>query len=341
MLLYGIPAVVGGELSRVVGYKGHLCGFHFQHQLHKLVFPGVALNVELGGDDAGDLAHIAVADMAFVWAGMYGDAIGAKPLTIYGCLQHIGATAAAAVAQCGYLIDIDRELRLHGHKSKTLFAHHRRGRRGLLVAAEQTREERALFGDGRNLQHAYVFVGAVGSVAGLCSYLVHNVHTFYHLAEDGVVAIEEGGATLSFVHLTLFGGELAAVAAGYVVKLGIGEFLARNEVELCCRPCLGGVAVAGHTHSAALVVDGIIDLGRNCIGEATATQMRARCSAFGIGVAALYHELWYTTVKQQAIIDVLFGVFHHVVGIERGVVVEHQYNVAVLGLYFYLVLLRK
>lgn len=341
MLFYGIPAVVGGELSRVIGNQGHLGGFHFQHQLYKLIFLGVALNIELGGDDVRDLAHIAVAYMAFVGAGMHGDAIGAKPLTIYGCLQHIGATAAAAVAQCGYLIDIDRELCLHRHKSKTLFAHHRRGRRSLLVAAEETCEERTLFGDGRNLQHTYVFVGAVGSVAGLGSYLVHNVHAFYHLAEYGIVAIEEGGTTLSFVHLTLFGGELATVAAGYVVEFGIGEFLARNKVELCGRSGLGGVAVAGHTHRTTLVVDRIIDLGRNCIGEATTAQVRAWCRTFGVGVATLYHELWYTTVKQQAVVHVLFGVLHHVVGIERGVVVEHQYNVAVLGLYFYLVLLRK
>lgn len=127
LLPYGIPAVIGGKLSRVVGYQSDLRGLHFQHQLHKLVLLGVALNIELGGDDAGDLAHIAVADVAFVGAGMHGDAIGAKPLTIYGCLQHTWATAPAAVAQCGYLIDIDRELCLHRHKSKTLFAHHRRG----------------------------------------------------------------------------------------------------------------------------------------------------------------------------------------------------------------------
>ena len=101
----GVPAVVGCQLLVAVGHEGDLRGARGEHEVHELGF-GVALYVELRGDERLEVAHVLAADVALVGARMHGDALCAKALAILRHAQHVGVVAAPRVAQCGNLVDV-------------------------------------------------------------------------------------------------------------------------------------------------------------------------------------------------------------------------------------------
>ena len=62
--------------------------------------------------DAGpDVAHIGIADVAFIGTGMHGNAFGAEGLTVQRRLRYIGNVASAGIAEGGYFVDIDTQFR--------------------------------------------------------------------------------------------------------------------------------------------------------------------------------------------------------------------------------------
>ena len=86
--------------------------------------------------------------------------------------------------------------------------------------------------------------------------LVDDGHAADDFAEDGVFAVEEGGAAVGGVGLDLFGGEGLAEAHGEHVELVVVIDGAVNDVELASGGGLLGVDVVAHAgcgHGAALV----------------------------------------------------------------------------------------
>ena len=105
MVADSVPAGAGGEGVRGVGDQGDLVGDDFADQGGETA-GRVALDVEFRRDGRPERAHIAVADVALVGAGVDGDAVGAETLAVQRNLQDIRQVAAAGVAQQGNLVDI-------------------------------------------------------------------------------------------------------------------------------------------------------------------------------------------------------------------------------------------
>ena len=86
--------------------QGYLVGPNLVHQRHERG-DGVPFDVEFGMDAGPDVAHIGIADVAFIGTGMHGNAFGAEGLAVQGGFRHIGNVATAGIAQGGYFVDID------------------------------------------------------------------------------------------------------------------------------------------------------------------------------------------------------------------------------------------
>lgn len=110
----GVPAGVGSQHIRRVGHQRALRGPDFFHQPQK-IFGRVAFDVEFNLDGGGDFVDIECADVAFVRAGVHGNAVSAERDAFLGGLQHIGIVAAAGIAQGGEFIDIYAQF---GHARK-------------------------------------------------------------------------------------------------------------------------------------------------------------------------------------------------------------------------------
>ena len=68
----------------------------------------------------GEFNHIAVANVAFIGAGVNGDALGAKSFTIQSHLKYVGVVTTASISDGGDFVDVDREFGLgYFHHSDT------------------------------------------------------------------------------------------------------------------------------------------------------------------------------------------------------------------------------
>ena len=91
-----------------VGHQGHLRGAVLEDEGDELR-DGVALDVELRGQQRLQVAHVLIADMALVGTGMHGDALGSETLAVLRHTQHVGVVAATCVADGGDFIDVYAE----------------------------------------------------------------------------------------------------------------------------------------------------------------------------------------------------------------------------------------
>ena len=105
MVADGVPAGAGREGVRGVGHQGDLVGDDFADQGGETA-GRIAFDVEFRPQRRAERAHVAVADVAFVGAGVDGDAVGAESLAVQRNLQDVRQVAAAGVAQQGDLVDI-------------------------------------------------------------------------------------------------------------------------------------------------------------------------------------------------------------------------------------------
>ena len=104
-MLDGIPTGIGGNRRRWIRDQGGLSGLHGSYQLHKSRIR-VAFYVELGSHHFCQVQGILVADVPLIGAGMHGNSLCAKSLTIQSHLHHIGIVGASCIPQSGDLVDI-------------------------------------------------------------------------------------------------------------------------------------------------------------------------------------------------------------------------------------------
>ena len=105
LVLYAVPAGIGGESVGSIGHERYLIGFDFFYQIYELTF-GVALYIELGSEIRFEYVDIGVSDMSFVRAGVYRDTVGSETLAVESYLQYIRYITATCIAECGYFIYI-------------------------------------------------------------------------------------------------------------------------------------------------------------------------------------------------------------------------------------------
>src|SRR5688572_27036476 len=114
-MLNRVPTVIGSYLPFAVGYKRYLVRFGFKHQVHELLFPAIAFDIEFGFNDLPDLPDIIVADMPFIGTRMHSYTICAKALHIPGSFNHIGIVTPTGISQRGDLIYVYRQF---SHQTK-------------------------------------------------------------------------------------------------------------------------------------------------------------------------------------------------------------------------------
>ena len=105
LVLYAVPAGIGGESVGSIGHERYLIGFDFFYQIYELTF-GVALYIELGSEIRFEYVDIGVSDMSFVGAGVYRDTVGSETLAVESYLQYIRYITATCIAECGYFVYI-------------------------------------------------------------------------------------------------------------------------------------------------------------------------------------------------------------------------------------------
>ena len=109
LIFHGVPAGVGGEGVVTVRHQGHLVRHHFQHQVYKTGYGGIAFNIEFRLQEGTDGPYVGIADVALVGPGMYGYALGPEGLAIEGSLGYIRHVSTPGIADGSYLIYIDAE----------------------------------------------------------------------------------------------------------------------------------------------------------------------------------------------------------------------------------------
>ena len=196
--------------------------------------------------------------------------------------------------------------------------------------------------DDGGFQDADVLYGTVAPVGLRLLDHIDDVHTLNDFAEDGVLAVEMGCASLSLIDLLhLLRQFYAAVGSGIETFLGLGKRGAAldaspHDVEL------GGgrahfridiIAFAGHRHGSATVEElrkselrgkGVVEIAR--------AEGFAWFGMFAVDVAALDHKVLDDAMEEQRVIDVHLGEFQEVVTMDGRLVVEGDADVARSGL---------
>ena len=110
LIALGIPPMVTRQLLRAIGHQRHLCRYDLQHQIHKLR-GRIALDVKLRCQARTQVKDVLPTYVALIGTWMYSDALGTEPLAIQCHLHHIRIVAATRIAQCGYFVDINTQIR--------------------------------------------------------------------------------------------------------------------------------------------------------------------------------------------------------------------------------------
>jgi hypothetical protein len=104
----GVPPVIAGQLSLLIGNQGYLVGTGGQHKVNELLLPTVTLNIEFGSNDFFERYDIAVSDMSFVGAGVNSNTVGPHLLNIDGYFKQIGVITSSGITQGSELVDVNR-----------------------------------------------------------------------------------------------------------------------------------------------------------------------------------------------------------------------------------------
>ena len=144
-----------------------------------------------------------------------------------------------------------------------------------------------------------------------------HVHDLVLVIRHEVV---EGNGQLVLLHLLLHLLELCGLVglAPHDVKLAAARLLVRVYL----------VAQTGCTQSATLVEECGADLCLNGVVGTASAELLALGSTLAVGVAALYHEIFYHAVKQRAVIVALLCELHDVVTVLGCLVVKAHNDVA-------------
>jgi len=186
-----------------------------------------------------------------------------------------------------------------------------------------------------NTDDTDIFEGTVPVVAWLIGYLVDDVHTLSNFSKNGIIAIEVGRTAYSFVNIALLPGVGMMPMCDDLIEFVVGKSLTGNYIKLAGGAGLGGIAIAGDAQSASFMKIAVIDLGRDGIFQAAITEHLAGLCVFGIGISALDHKLRYDTVKEEAVVGMIFGQLHHIIAIERCIVIQDQFDGTIVGNHFY------
>ena len=151
-----------------------------------------------------------------------------------------------------------------------------------------------------------------------------HIHNLVFVIGNEVV---EGDGYLVLLHLLLHLLELRGLI-----------YVAPNNVKLATTRLAVGVylvAQTGGTQGATLVKEGGLYLSSDGIVGATSAQHLASGCLTAVGVATLYHEVGYHTVKQCAIIVAFFGQLDKIVAMKGCFVIQANSDVAQCSVYSY------
>ena len=104
----GVPAMIRGNLVVAIGHESDLRGPVLQDQGDEFR-DGVALDVELRGQERTKVAHILITDVALVGTRMDRDTLGTKTFAVLSYAQDVGVVATARIADGGHFIDVNAE----------------------------------------------------------------------------------------------------------------------------------------------------------------------------------------------------------------------------------------
>src|ERR1700712_3147433 len=100
--------MVRGDLPQYIRHQRNLLGLVGQYQVYKFLFLAISLDIKLGSYNFFKLENVVITDMPLVGAGVYGYALRAKTLAIFGNLYQIWIITTTRVTECGNFINIDR-----------------------------------------------------------------------------------------------------------------------------------------------------------------------------------------------------------------------------------------
>lgn len=175
-------------------------------------------------------------------------------------------------------------------------------------------------------------------------YLLHDVETFHHFAEDGVFAVQMGGATEGGIERNLLGGESFTLGMLHlhlfneILHLTRGESSAPNDIELGTTAALlwvRPVVLARCCKGSPLVVYATAEFGFKGIAGTTDTESLTCRSILGIGVAALNHESLDDPMEERPVVIALANEFQEVVTVYGRLVIEAYHYVAHRGMDFH------
>ena len=101
----GVPTMVTGQLSGLVGYERYLIRFTGQYDLHEF-FRRVAFDVQLRGADFFQRRYVGVTSVPLVWPWVNGDALGSEGFAVSSYLPQIRVICAPSVTNEGDFIKI-------------------------------------------------------------------------------------------------------------------------------------------------------------------------------------------------------------------------------------------
>ncbi len=171
------------------------------------------------------------------------------------------------------------------------------------------------------------------------------------MAEDGVLAVEMGRAALLAVGPEHLGGNLRLAVGGSLHLLADGlqlvgavglppDYVELTGAALTLR--VGAVALARHGDgTSTVVVCGCAELGLQGVAQVAVAQQDARLGVAALGVAGLDHEVFYHTVEEQRVVEVLPDQLDEVVAVDGRVVEKDDAYVALGGLQEHLALLGE
>ena len=96
-VLDGVPTVVTRDLVMTVRHQCHLLGSHLQYQFDERV-DGVALDIELRGNQRFQVSYVLVADVPLVRTRVYGDTLCAKLFYVPCHRQYVRVIATSGIA---------------------------------------------------------------------------------------------------------------------------------------------------------------------------------------------------------------------------------------------------
>lgn len=105
-----VPAVVAGQLIRVIGHQGHLRRTHIGYQRQELL-RGISLYIELRTYQALQFIHVLLANMPLIRTRMYRNTLCTKLFAVLCKQFYVGQFTSARVAQSSHLVDVYAKLR--------------------------------------------------------------------------------------------------------------------------------------------------------------------------------------------------------------------------------------